>query len=204
MLPRMAQYVTHSSLKDTIQTIMQRIHSSRESADPCLRNSISVKFVHSNARNYIFQFPPHQANIIHEVYFDSPRPHASGKLTQRTKKKGLDHVMHGHILRSAENYKRKDLETETLTLVMSFTTTFLATVHFHQPFLWKALWGTALLGDADPSPRNSSMFKTLWDVKEPPHHSQRVGHGRPGVLVCSLSHKSLTILHASPLMSSIA
>ena len=42
--------------------------------------------------------------------------------------------MHRHILRSAENYKRKDLETETLTLVMSFTPTFLATVHFHRPY----------------------------------------------------------------------
>ena len=131
-------------------------------------------------------------------------PVANLNLLRGRKKKGLDQVMHGHILRSAENYKRKDLETETLTLVMSFTSTFLATVHFHRPCLWKALWGTALLGAADTSPRNPSMFITLWDVKEPTHHSQRVGHGRLGVVVCSLSHKSLPILQASPLMSSIA
>ena len=32
---------------------------------------------------------------------------------------------------------------------------------------------------------NTSMFITLWDVKEPTHQSKSVGHGVPGVLVLS-------------------
>ena len=32
------------------------------------------------------------------------------------------------------------------------------------------------------------MFITLWDVKEPTHQSQRVGHRVPGVLVWSLCY----------------
>ena len=37
-------------------------------------------------------------------------------------------------------------------------------------------------------PCNTSMFTTLWDVKEPTHLSQRVGRGVPGVLVWSLCY----------------
>ena len=33
---------------------------------------------------------------------------------------------------------------------------------------------------------NPSMFIILWDVKEPAHLSQRVGHVVPGVVVCLL------------------
>ena len=36
------------------------------------------------------------------------------------------------------------------------------------------------------SSHNTSMFITLWDVKEPTHLSQSVGRGVPGVLVWSL------------------
>ena len=32
---------------------------------------------------------------------------------------------------------------------------------------------------------NSSMFITLWDLKEPTHYSERAGHGIPGVVVLS-------------------
>ena len=35
---------------------------------------------------------------------------------------------------------------------------------------------------------NTSMFITLWDVKDPTHLSQRVGRGVPGVLVWSLCY----------------
>ena len=35
---------------------------------------------------------------------------------------------------------------------------------------------------------NASVFIALWDINEPTHCSQRVGHGVPGVVVCSLFH----------------
>ena len=30
------------------------------------------------------------------------------------------------------------------------------------------------------------MFITLWNIKEPTHYLQKVGHGVPGVVVCPL------------------
>ena len=35
---------------------------------------------------------------------------------------------------------------------------------------------------------NPSMFIILWDIKEPAHLSQRVGHVVPGVVVCLLCY----------------
>ena len=54
----------------------------------------------------------------------------------------------------------------------------------------KVLKGMEIFSDKDDKPwassHNPSMFITLWDVKEPTHYSQRVRHGVPRVMVCSL------------------
>ena len=53
---------------------------------------------------------------------------------------------------------------------------------------------------------NPSMFIIRWDVRGPTHHSQRVEHEVPGVVVCRLRNwegkrSEILALHQGPLKS---